>query len=313
MAEAAFVYHTITHSHSYQSADCSNKLFKQMFPDSNVASTFTCGKTKLSKIATNILAKYSIETVLKDLNDDHPFSISTDASNKGNIKTFPIVLRYFSKHTGVNTKLLNFYESNSEMSKDIAESLKSKLEGRNLNLTNVTSFCADNANVNFGCKKSVFVELQKNNPDIIGMGYLCHIINNAFKNGLKLLKLDIENIVIKVFNEFSSSTKKTSSLKDMFEFCDLEWSEMLRHVPTRWLSLTPAVERFLKNYLAIKTYFISQDSCPAVLKQFFELETSEAYLGFVHHTGTALLSSIKKLEQGNLIIVDIFKIVKIRS
>lgn len=311
MAEATFVYHTIIHSHSYQSADCTSKLFKQMFPDSNVASNFTCGKTKLSKIGTNILAKYSIETILNDLADDHPFSISTDASNKGNIKTFPIVIRYFSKNTGINTKLLSFYEANSEKSNDIAESLKTKLEGRNLHLANVTSFSADNANVNFGSKKSVFVELKKTNPDMIGMGCLCHIIHNSFKNALKLLKLDIENIVIRVFNEFSSSTKKTTSLKEIFDFCDIEWSEMLRHVPTRWLSLTPAVERFLKNYPAIKTYFISRDGCPASLEQFFELEIAEAYLGFVHNTGTALITVIKKLEEkDNLVIIDIYKIIK---
>lgn len=308
-AEAAFTYHTVSHSHSYKSADCSSKLFKEMFADSNVASNFKCGRTKMSKIAINILAKHAIKTVLDDLAFDRPFSISTDASNKGNIKTFPLVLRYFCKHSGVNTKLLNFYNLNTEMSIDIAESIKSKLENNNLNLANVTSFCADNANVNFGYKKSVFVELKKCNPDIIGVGCLCHIINNAFKNALKLMKFDIENIVIKVFNEFSSSTKRTSNLKEFFEFCDLEWSELLRHVPTRWLSLNPAVERLLKNYAPIKTYFLSKDDCSAVLREFFESESSEAYLGFIHNIGVALSSSIKKLEEDTLVIVDMFKIV----
>lgn len=123
------------------------------------------------------------------------------------------------------------------------------------------------------------------------------------------MKFDIENIVIKVFNEFSSSTKRTSNLKEFFEFCDLEWSELLRHVPTRWLSLNPAVERLLKNYAPIKTYFLSKDDCSAVLREFFESESSEAYLGFIHNIGVALSSSIKKLEEDTLVIVDMFKIV----
>lgn len=56
----------------------------------------------------------------------------------------------------------------------------------------------------------------------------------------------------------------------MFEFCEIEWAEMLRHVPTRWLTLTPAIERLLKNYPAIKAYFLSQGNCPPVSSQFFE-------------------------------------------
>lgn len=80
------------------------------------------------------------------------------------------------------TKLLSFYDSNSEMSIDIANSLKSKLEDRMLSLINVTSSCADNANVNFGSKKTVFVELKKSNANIIGIGCLCHVLHNAFKN-----------------------------------------------------------------------------------------------------------------------------------
>lgn len=86
---------------------------------------------------------------------------------------------------------------------------------------------------------------------------------------------------------------------------------MLRHVPTRWLSLTPAVEGFLKNYTAIKAYFLSHDSCPPVLSQFFEHELAEAYLGFVHNIGNAISSAIKKLEENNnLVIIDMFQIIK---
>lgn len=276
-----------------------------------MASKFTCGKTKTCKIVRNVLATYSIETVLKDLDNSHPFSISTDASNKGNIKTFPIVIRYFTKEKGVCTKLLSFYNSDSEMSIDIANSIKSKLEDRKLSLINVTSLSADNANVNFGSRKSVFVEFKKSNPNILGIGCLCHVLNNAFKNGLKLLKFDLEYIIIKTFNEFSSSTKNTASLKEMFEFCELEWSEMLRHVSTRWLTLTPAVERFLKNYPTIKAYFLSEDSCPPILSQFFQHELSEAYLGFVHNIGNTILSAIKRLEENNtLVIIEMFQIIK---
>jgi hypothetical protein len=45
-----------------------------------------------------------------------------------------------------------------------------------------------------------------------------YILHNAAKHGLKLLSFDAEMLVIKVFNEFSSSAKKLDELKDFFIF-----------------------------------------------------------------------------------------------
>jgi hypothetical protein len=42
------------------------------------------------------------------------------------------------------------------------------------------------------------------------------ILHNAAKHGLKLLSFDVEMLVIKVFNEFSSSAKTLDELKVFF-------------------------------------------------------------------------------------------------
>ena len=77
-------------------------------------------------------------------------------------------------------------------------------------------------------------------------------------------------IVIKSYNEFSLGAKKLTELKDFFVFCKEEWSKLLRNVPTRWLSLIPAVQRLLKYFNPVKTYFLSQKAAPAILVRFFE-------------------------------------------
>ena len=50
--------------------------------------------------------------------------------------------------------------------------------------------------------------------------------------------------------------KKSDDLRDLYEF--LEYRELLRHVPTWWLSLMPAIDRWLLCWLAQKSYFASQ-------------------------------------------------------
>lgn len=188
IAECSFIYHSVQHSHSYLSVDCTSKLFSKIFPDSKIAENLTCGRTKATKIVTNILGPYSKKIILENLSKHHPFSLSTDASNKGHIKTFPMMLRYFDKQEGTKTKLLKFYSSNSEKSHDIAQCLVRSLEEANLSVKDVTAYGADNASVNFGKKQSVFVELQKLNEDIIPVGCVCHIIHNTGKNGQRALR-----------------------------------------------------------------------------------------------------------------------------
>lgn len=278
-AECAFVFHSIKHAHSYLSADCAGKLFKTIFKDSRIAERYSCGRTKATRLVTNILGPESKQMVLNDLANNQPFCIATDASNKGNVKTFPLVIRYFKKEVGVCTKLLKFYSATSEKSEDIAKSLVESLAEAGLNISNVTAYCADNASVNFGRKQSVITELNKLNQNIVPVGCVCHVIHNAGKHGQVALKYDVESIVIKCYNEFSSSTKKVNELKEFFIFCEEEWSDLLRTVPTRWLSLIPATERLLKHFTPVKSYFQSQERPPPLLEKFFEDELAEAYLG----------------------------------
>ncbi|GFY03539.1 uncharacterized protein TNCV_3211761 [Trichonephila clavipes] len=81
------------------------------------------------------------------------------------------------------------------------------------------------------------------------------------------MPVDVENIVMKVFAEFSCSAKKREDLKECFDFFESEYREVIRHVPTRWLSLFKALDRMLSSWGPLKRYFIKRDSdnCPAAL------------------------------------------------
>lgn len=113
IAELAMVYHSVKHQHSYASTDCGVKLYSKIYEDSSLSKFIHCGKTKAAAFVENILGPKSVEMVLEDLKPTNGncryFSISMDASNRGNEKLFPLVVTYFMPTTGIQNKLIDFF------------------------------------------------------------------------------------------------------------------------------------------------------------------------------------------------------------
>lgn len=261
-----------------------------------------------------------MEVIIRKLKEENlPFSIATDASNKGSRKFFPLAIRFFDPNEGVRDCLLDFYEEADETSESIKNTILNALQKLQLDIANVTAFGADNASVNYGKHCSVYQKLTEIKPNILKANCNCHIVHNAAKHCLKLLSFDVECLVIKVFNTFSCSAKNVENLKECSQFVQEEYHQVLRHIPVRWLSLYAAVDRLLLNWNAIKTYFLQQgnENCDRVIWKFIgdqedqlsEHPTfAECYIYFVHHILFTFQSSIKMLETSNLVITDLYDI-----
>jgi hypothetical protein len=223
---------------------------------------------------------------------------------------------------GPNLAILDFYEDSDETSKAIADKLKECISKAGLSGKQLVAHGADNCSVNYGKNKSVFVKLKNSIdwPNLINGHCNMHILYNAAKHRLKLLSFDVEMLVIKVFNEFSSSANKRDELKDVFIFLEPEYSVLLRHVPTRFLSLFAAVDRLLKNWTVIKSYFLSQGegkvsraiwtfvACENYCEIADEQTLPELYLYFVHNVMSMFNVSIKQVESNYIHITEIHSV-----
>jgi hypothetical protein len=192
------------------------------------------------------------------------YSLASDASNRGNKKLFPVAFRYRTPKNGVENKVLDFYDDPVETCAGIANQIKARLTENSLSMENISSYLADNASVHFGKHNSVFQKLQQLNPATQRANCPAHILHNCAKQAADKLDVDMESLVVKIFNHFSSAAKRITELKNVFQFLGEDYEDMLRHVGTRWLTLYPATERLSKCWPAIKSYFLSlgADECP---------------------------------------------------
>ncbi|XP_075770062.1 uncharacterized protein LOC142823237 [Pelodiscus sinensis] len=324
VAELTHIYHGVKHHISFLAQDCSINVMKQVLKDSEIVKKMAAGCTIASAVVNNVLYPFSIELFLNDLKNSTPFSVATDASNKGNCKFFPVAVQYFTPQEGLCFKILDFYESAFEDPQSIKDQLCHVLNEKGLSWTNVSAYGADNTSVNYGVNNSVFQKLaEQENENIIAAHCINHILHNCAKYAFKVQSFDIENLVLKVFAEFSNSAKKREELKDIFEFCEVEFPEVLRHIPTRWLSLFNAVEQLLLNWQPLKAYFLSlgSDDCHVAIwniisDQEDEMASdeqptlSELYLYFTHYFMSQFQDTLLKLENRSTLSCDLYLIME---
>ena len=71
-------------------------------------------------------------------------------------------------------------------------------------------------------------------------------------------------MMVDTFYYFDKSTKRKNGLSEYCTFCDVEFRQIIKHVSTRWLSLEAAVSRTLRQYPALRSYFVSECKCMEV-------------------------------------------------
>ncbi|CAH0406173.1 unnamed protein product [Chilo suppressalis] len=316
-AEGVLAFHTVKHHQSYNSMTCTASLTRKMFTDSETAKNLKCGKTKTEAIINQVVAPHAITTIIETLKNISCLSVATDASNHGAEKLFPIMIQYFNwTGNGIETKLLDLQSLPNETSLSIAHLVYETLNTHQLT-PKCVAFIGDNANVNFGGinrnpGQNVFTRLKESlkKENLIGIGCPAHIMHNSLRHGVDLMKLDVESIILKIFNYFSVYTVRTEALKEFCDYVELNYQPLLRHSKTRWLSLFPCIERILKLYPALKEYFLSQRISPYIIKTFFESSTSEAYLWFTHSLMSIYQANLAKVEEEHNSLLEISKILQ---
>jgi hypothetical protein len=113
-------------------------------------------------------------------------------------------------------------------------------------------------------------------------------------------------------------------LHEFFDFVDLEYQDLLRHVPTRWLSLGPAIDRLIKNWPALISYFVSLGvECPKRIKKCLAIsdddepdcegcgvKVTKAYLYFCQNICSVFETAVKHIERDDFTLCELLPIMQ---
>lgn len=150
-AEGTLAFHTVKHHQSYKVSDCSTKLYRCLFKDSEVAGKISCARTKTEAIVNNVLAPYSLKITKERMESVNiPYvGVCTDGSNHGATKLFPIVTQFFDKEFGISHALIDLKTVPDEKSATISNIVVTALDEMGVK-EKCIAFGGDNCNTNFG-------------------------------------------------------------------------------------------------------------------------------------------------------------------
>jgi hypothetical protein len=249
-----------------------------------------------------VLAPYAVSELKNELQSISFLTIYSDASNHKDQKLFPTLIRYFHPLTGIKVKVLDFVSLPGETADVICDSVMKMVKENGIE-GKVVAFCADNANTNFGgvARKglnNVYTKMcSQLDRKIIGVGCAAHILHNAMQTAADLLPIDVESIVVKIYSHFYIYICEES---------DVQYKQLLGYSKTRWLALMPAVERILKMFAPMRSYFLSLEKCPKVLETFFNNDSSELWLKFVHSQASIFFNAVKQIEGEHITAFETF-------
>jgi hypothetical protein len=203
-AEVMFQGMLMEHNIPLALNDHFSKLAARMFPDSEIAKKYSCGRTKSTHISMTIAGE-SIKNIRDNVGKNRMlYSLATDGSSDEEDKFFPILITHEDIATGlIKTSFLDMPVVNSATGENIATAIKDCLGQHNLSLEQCVSLSSDNASVMTGKQRGVLGYLKKGNPGIYLMGCPCHLSALAAKKGGKALTgFDPEDFVIDLYYHF---------------------------------------------------------------------------------------------------------------
>ena len=256
----------VHHNTFFNISDHMTPYIQREFKGSSAAENFSCGRTKTSAMI-NCIGNFLQEKLVTDMRS-WPFSIMIDGSNdNGLAKMLPITVRIFDvNHSRIMTKFFDMNLVSGRSSGTAAamfDSVDAQFTKHGIAWENVSGLGVDNTNANIGNHNSLKTRVLKKNNEVVVAGCPCHILHNAAGKAADAFAtasgFDVECHCVDIFYWFDKSSKRKCALNEYYEFCDIEYQEIIKYISTRWLCTEKCINRELNKFDGLRSYFLSEN------------------------------------------------------
>ncbi|KAJ8671034.1 hypothetical protein QAD02_002293 [Eretmocerus hayati] len=198
----------------------------------------------------------------------------------------------FGQNRLVNRHLVTYFIPKGDSS-TLHAYLKKPIVDHNLSITSVLTLGCDGPNVN----KAVIAKfnellLELGSKEMIDIGTcLLHVVNNVFQKGVESLSIDINDYLTKLYYCVNHSDFRVEILQKFQLDLGLPIHDLIKHVPSRWLTIgqasdraferSPAIENLILEYIPKNDKITSRKSNYLQLRELVANPLTEVYLNFV--------------------------------
>jgi hypothetical protein len=159
----------------------------------------SCGRTKCESIVVNVLAAFTMQQVLEEMESVKYLTVMIDTLNHKNLKLVLVLVRYFTPEKRIQTK---FHSLRGETADVLTTHIMNVVHKYKLP-DKVITFCGNNCNTNFGGAtrrgtNNVFAKLKTSSLKMKtqGVGCAAHILHYALQRSADILPVDVEAIPV---------------------------------------------------------------------------------------------------------------------
>lgn len=261
-AETLWALRVAESNMSFKSCTETVELFKEMFPDSVIASEMQLKEKKVAYVISHGIYKNFQELLKKDISSCSKFTIAFDETTNAQVKRqLDVYARYWSDDLNiVSCRYLTSVFLGHATADIILRELLDVLSSFNISLNNIICLSMDNPNVN----KSLLRKFNERMKDECGKETVTlgacnlHVANNSFKHLLNALD-DVAS-----FDEFATdvhfflkySAARREDYKCIEEVTQETAKFFLKYVSSRWLTTGPVAQRLLDQWENMCEYFL---------------------------------------------------------
>ena len=230
-AEIQWAIHTIDNHHSFNSNAGISDVFKQCFPDSEIAQKFSMGERKTSYLTTFGIAPYFKDQIIRNTKDEFIICFDESMHRRFQKKQMDVHIRVWDVNN-VRTKYLTSEFLGHACASDLVQAFNNATN--KLRLNEMLQISMDGPNVNHSFHESMNSQLKADfNCSLLNVGSCgIHKVHNAFQTAVHNSHWKLDAILKAMFKIFKDTparrqdfTKACDSSAFPLQFCKHRWLE----------------------------------------------------------------------------------------